>query len=393
MTRKSVSARGRKANKPSKPRKDFPLFAHGSGQWAKKLSGKLFYFGTWDDPNAAETKWERDKIAILDGRNPNDSQHGDSIEWLCNTLMDEKAAKCNRGELTKETLNDYLRICKHVAAFFSKSRRVDTLTPRDFSRYRNALPATWAPTTVNNHLRYVRAVFKFANEEEIAKPPLNYTRGLALASKPVVKKHEAKKPAKEFSAKEVWALHDAASIPMRAFILLGINAAYGTADIGRLTIDAIDFDAKWLGDARGKTGVARGCWLWPETTKALKAAFKSRPATTIKRLDQLAFLTRDGQPWYVDGSTSRPLTQAFGKLKKDLGIDRTGVGHYSLRHTFATVANDSHDQQAVDYVMGHDDPSMRAVYREGIDPKRIKAVCQHVRKWFKAGAPKKGGAK
>jgi hypothetical protein len=39
--------------KPAKPRADFPLFAHGNGQWAKKVKGRLRYFGPWDDPQTA----------------------------------------------------------------------------------------------------------------------------------------------------------------------------------------------------------------------------------------------------------------------------------------------------------------------------------------------------
>ena len=39
--------------KPSKPSRDFPLFAHNNGQWAKKVSGKMEYFGPWVDPQRA----------------------------------------------------------------------------------------------------------------------------------------------------------------------------------------------------------------------------------------------------------------------------------------------------------------------------------------------------
>jgi hypothetical protein len=48
-----------------KPSKSFPLFACGNGQWAKKIEGQQYYFGTWADPYAALREWEYQKDSIL----------------------------------------------------------------------------------------------------------------------------------------------------------------------------------------------------------------------------------------------------------------------------------------------------------------------------------------
>lgn len=385
MTTKSVSSRGRKASKPSKPRKDYPLFAHASGQWAKKVRGKIHYFGTWDDPVAAERRWERDKSALIEGRDPDHSDGGDTVGWLCNVFMDSKQRQVDRGELKLRSRDDYHAACRHIAAFFGKGRRLATLTPQDFERYRGSFPDTWSPTTINNQLRLSRTLFKYAADIGATDKPILYRIGLKAVPRSIVRKAAAKKPEKTFTAAEVHAMMAKADANMKAFILLGLNAAYGPADIGRLKIADVDFSNKWLGVERGKTGVARGCWLWPETARAIRRAMKTRPATIDPALDELAFLTKYARQYSPDNDNASAIAQAFAKVKAAAGIEKVGVGHYALRHTFRTVAGDAMDREAVDYVMGHMDASISGNYRHGIDPARVKAVCQHVRDWFNAG--------
>ena len=62
--------------KPEKPYQGFPMFAHPSGQWAKKINRKLFYFGVWADPDAALTRLNREYVHLKEGRRPGARSRG-----------------------------------------------------------------------------------------------------------------------------------------------------------------------------------------------------------------------------------------------------------------------------------------------------------------------------
>ena len=85
---------------------------------------------------------------------------------------------------------------------------------------------------------------------------------------------------------------------------------------------------------------------------------------------------------------AEPLGATVRELMREVGIHRFGLGFACLRHVFRTVADGSRDQVACNLIMGHNDPSMGAVYTEHIDDSRLVAVAECVRDWLFA---KEGG--
>jgi integrase len=375
-TRKSQNGK----SKPSKPYPEYPLTAHPAGYWCKKIRGKLHYFGKWDDPDGALAKYLEQKDDLHAGRKPRVEADGTTIKDAVNGFLNAKQQAVDNGELSPRTWFGYKEAADEIIAAFGKGRILADLRQQDFADLRKRMAARWGPHRLGTAIQCVRCCFKWAYESGLLDAPLRYGPDFKRPSKKVMRLHRAESGAKLFSREEILQLINTAAVPLKAMILLAINCGFGNNDCSRLPLSAVDLDGGVIDFPRPKTGISRRCFLWSETTNALRAALVKRPTPKSEEDAGLYFVTKYGGAWGKDIADS-----AITKETKKL-LNRLRIGgkrnFYALRHTFRTIADGAKDQPAADHIMGHEVAHMSSVYRETISDDRLRAVCSHVRNWL-----------
>jgi integrase len=412
---KSTSSRtSRKAlAKPKKPYPGFPLTPHASGKWMKKIRGTIYYFGNWarrvdgvlvrvdgDGATEAEGAYNAVREDLHAGRTPRASADGLTVADLCNRFLTTKLRKVEAGELSTTLFTDYKLVTDLLVNSFGANRLVDDLAADDFGQLRDTMRKRWGPVRLGNSITRIKSVFKYGYESRLMERPVRYGPEFVKPDKSVLRRHRAKQSPRMFEADELRALIDGKEVKaegedgatvvkpdptLRAMILLGVNCGFGNTDVAELSFTGTDLDGGWIDFPRPKTGIPRRCPLWPETVAAIRAADAVRPKPADYPDCGRVFLTQRGTMFVVQtdkGNKKDLVGVRFGNLLRALGIHRKGIGFYTLRHVFETIAGGSKDQVAVDLIMGHADGSMASHYRERIEDARLRAVVDHVRAWL-----------
>ncbi len=371
-TRKSKSAKDR----------DFPLWLHPSGRWCRKIHQRFHYFGS--DKEAALQKWLDEKDDLLAGRTPRPKGDWLVVGDLCERFLNAKRALVESNELSPRTFGQYHSSCKKLVAHFGKHRRVDDLSSEDFESLRAAVSKTCGPVAIANEIRLVRIICRYGYEAGLISAPLRFGPTFKV-KRETIRKEAAQRPPRMFDAATIRRLLAAADPQMTAWILLGINCAFGQADLAALPRSAIDLKAGAIEFPRPKTGVPRKCFLWPETVASLRKVMEDRPEPKESEDADCVFLTHHRNR--LVRATKKfghrdAVSPAFGRLLDELKLKQPGLQFYALRHTFRTVADATKDVVAIDRIMGHADHSMGGRYRQRIDDDRLKAVTNSVRVWL-----------
>ncbi len=375
------TTRKRQPGKPEKPRRDFALFAHSNGQWAKKIRGKLHYFGSWAEPRDALQRYLDTKDALHAGRTPKADREGLTVRDLCNHFLTSKEHEVEGGEIRPRTCQDYHDTCSRLCNTFGKDKLVDDLAADDFTRLRASMAKQWGPVRLGNEVQRVRTVFKYGYDAALIDKPVRYGPSFKRPRQAIIRRQRYANGEKMFEPDELKAILREACPQLTAMILLGLNGGLSNEDCGRLPMRALDLRRGWLIFPRTKTAVYRRIPLWPETVDAIKAAIAVRPMPKDELHKDKTFITKYGNAW-ANGTPSSPISQRFGKIVRDLGVHRRGLGFYTLRHVFETIGGECRDQVAVNAIMGHVDNTMATRYRERISDERLRAVVDHVRAWL-----------
>lgn len=352
-----------KREKPQKPYREYPLFAHQSGVWARKIKGKLHYFGPWDKPDEAKARHDREIHYLQSGEQPPEAET--TIGSLCAAFLTEKEALKDTGDINEQSYYEYKTVVDAVKGHFGETRPVATLIPTAFAGLRTALAkkqdgTQYSPVTLKRRLTIARMIFVYANEE--MGITIRYKRGLQSPSSRIVRQAARERGKLMYQAADIRKLVDKAEPHLKAMVLLGINCAMGPDDCVRFPTSALQDGFHTF--ARNKTGVERRCPLWPETQVALKA---------LPKTDDHVF---NGRKWdkYVVG-------RQFAALCKTAGVEN--IGHYSLRRTFETIAKNAEvNQSVIDKIMGHTRQDMSEVYNQHTYDQQLLKCVNYVRSWY-----------
>jgi hypothetical protein len=222
--------------KPAKPYPDSPLFAHAAGVWAKKIRGKLHYFGPWADPDAALKEYPEQKDALHSGCTTRPDPEAVTVKGVVNPFLNARRDKMNAGELSVRTWAKYKEATDLLVGQLGESRLVADLAPDNFTALKNQMTKRWGPRRVADFVQHIRSVFKHALDADLVGRPVRFGPGFARPTAKVLRLHRAKQGPKLFPAEEVRALLGAAGSPLKAMLLLGINCGFGNTDVGTLPL-------------------------------------------------------------------------------------------------------------------------------------------------------------
>lgn len=367
-----------------------PLSYHtSSGRWYKTLRQRRHYFGT--DPEAAMRRYVAEWPYIERGVPlPTDSEvSGVTLSGLLNLWLADRQLDVDADKLKLATWRQYREVAEFIVGRLGRLTPVKALRPADFATLHRAMVRKWgaSPSVLSRVVTVARMPFKWGWESEVIHDAVRMGPRFKIASKADKREKRHQRGRQTFTAAEVRKMLDAASVELRAAILLGINGGYSQREVAEIECMSVDLDTGWIDHLRAKTRQPRRVPLWTETIAAINALPGNEPKPEAVGL---LFVTRNGLKYvreYVNENDNLIRCDVFGtafnRVRRGLGINLDHAGFGKLRATHRTVADAAGDANASRLIMGHSlGEGVEEAYIRTIEDDRLRTVTDHVHSWL-----------
>lgn len=221
--------------------------------------------------------------------------------------------------------------------------------------------------SINKKIKHFFDWLDLSDEWSWAEPPR--FRKIAYKVSPLTaeEKHQQKlrKEHWRISDDEIQLLYRYATPAERVLILLGLNCAFGSGEIGNLRIPYVKLDANEIDGIRSKTGNDTRHHLWPETVEGLRweLARREQLPKSDKSKDIVFLSEKGGNPLWSrtkSGNYKDGVVKRWNDLKKRVKKDHPDFHDHSfgkLRKTAAIRVIELADAEAASMILAHGIPT------------------------------------
>jgi hypothetical protein len=198
--------------KPAKPT-NCPLTPSGGGSWLKKIGGKVFSFGPWNDLEGALKRYYSEIDSIrANGFFPTISDSSKlSVKELANRFLERQDERArlpadDDDSISVRHYNDLLETCTIFVGTVGAQKVVESLVPSDFAKVKRVFSTksdgkTAVHATIAGHIRRARAMFNWAYAELLTDKPAKYGKNFGVPGKPKIFRDSAVTNMSEFFTK------------------------------------------------------------------------------------------------------------------------------------------------------------------------------------------------
>ncbi|MDB5294942.1 MAG: Phage integrase family protein [Phycisphaerales bacterium] len=414
----------------------YGLKAHNNGKFYKYFPPPVGtkYFGSWDDPEGADREYARWVEAQRAGVPVVTDPSEITLAEVADRFISFQEGRYNAGEIEEGQFKAYQEACvDNLLLILGGTTRVVEMTGHDLERFRKVIRGRVGGHQTTKFLGNVKAMLRWAHEQvrpPLISVPLHRDNALRRVGAKEIRREQRERHQKHgkpyFKASEVRVILERATNPLRAMVLLAVNAGLGQRDIGELEWSFLKLKRKrpLLDYVRKKYELQRQATLWPETIAALVELRDAPAARRAKPLDpdhaDRVFITRWGRPyWYqivrrtAEGAlVGRPkkieaISAQFTKLLKRIDSERAaeaektgeapppplvrhGRNFRAFRRTFSTIADAQGDRNAKRRIMGQQLEAMDPHYVLEMPSRRLVKVTDYVRRRILRVRPERG---